>query len=82
MDQKPATNPSDPVESISAQTVAKAQIAVATCLGIHRGSIASDEAPEETSPWHPFISREEWQEFDAASDRWLKKRAAQERSAA
>lgn len=81
MEHKPAANPLETIDSFLTQAITKAELAAATCVGIHR-AMFSPEAPEEPSPWHPFKSREEWQEFDAASDRWLKKRAAQERSAA
>jgi hypothetical protein len=81
MDQKPATNPPKMNDPILAQAVAKAQIAVATCVGIHRAMVAP-ETPQEPSPWHPSESRQEHQEFEAALDRWLERREAQQRSAA
>lgn len=82
MDQKPATKQPETVESILAKAVAKAQIAAATCVGVHRGSISSDETPDEISAWAPFNSREEWQEFNTALDRCLEKQAAKQRLAA
>lgn len=82
MNRKQTTNPPETIESILAQAVAKAQIAAATCVGVHRGSISSDETPEETSDWAPFHSRDEWQEFNTALDRCLEKQAAKQRSAA
>lgn len=80
MDQTPSKIPSETIASFLAQAVAKAQLAAATCMGIHRVTIFR-KSPEEAPPWHPFKNRGRWQEFTEAAERPLKQRAAPQLSA-
>ena len=81
MNTKPTIHTPEVIQAILSKAVAQAEVVAATCVGIHK-AITPSETPEVISPWYPFESREEWQEFDAALDRCLEKRAAQQRSVA